>query len=112
MAIRIEHVNITVPDAARLAALMEKLFGWHVRWQGPARDGGCSVHVGTDSFYISLYTPPVGAGTWPKGQPLNHIGVECRGPRRRRSARDRGRADSVQPWQLCPGQPAFLHRRS
>ena len=27
----LEHVNITVSDPARTAALMEKLFGWKVR---------------------------------------------------------------------------------
>ena len=32
----IEHVNLTVSDPARSAKLMQDLFGWHVRWQGPA----------------------------------------------------------------------------
>ena len=76
MAIRIEHVNITVSSPEESAALMEALFGWHVRWQGPARDGGRTIHVGTDNFYIALYTPPEGVAAWPKGQPLNHVGVE------------------------------------
>lgn len=78
-SLRIEHVNVTVSDPERTARLMEQLFGWHVRWQGPARDGGRSVHVGTDEHYLALYT---GAGVtygpddFAKGRPLNHIGVE------------------------------------
>lgn len=76
MTVRIEHVNITVTNPERSAALMERLFGWHVRWEGPARDGGRTIHVGTDDHYLALYTPPAAAQSWPKGQPLNHVGVE------------------------------------
>lgn len=76
MTIRIEHVNITVTDPERSAALMERLFGWRVRWHGPARDGGRTIHIGTDDHYLALYTPPAEAARWPKGQPLNHVGVE------------------------------------
>ena len=39
-ASRIEHVNVTVSDPERAAALMQSVFGWKVRWSGPARDGG------------------------------------------------------------------------
>lgn len=76
---RIEHVNVTVSDPARAARLMEALFGWRVRWQGAARDGGHTVHVGSDDHYIALYTGKDVAYTaddFAKGQPLNHIGVE------------------------------------
>ena len=31
-----EHANITVSDPAATAAWMEKLFGWHLRWEGDA----------------------------------------------------------------------------
>jgi catechol 2,3-dioxygenase-like lactoylglutathione lyase family enzyme len=76
---RIEHVNVTVADPARTSALMEALFGWHVRWSGAAQNGGHTVHVGSDKHYVALYTPahmaPV-AEHFPKGRPLNHIGVE------------------------------------
>jgi catechol 2,3-dioxygenase-like lactoylglutathione lyase family enzyme len=83
-ALRIEHVNITVTDPERTARLLAGLFDWHVRWRGPARDGGTNIHIGSDSQYISLYgarpgAAPPGAGpTHPfaKGKPLNHIGVE------------------------------------
>jgi catechol 2,3-dioxygenase-like lactoylglutathione lyase family enzyme len=76
---RIEHVNVTVSDPERAARLMETLFGWHVRWQGPARDGGRTIHVGSDDHYVALYTGRDVAYTaddFAKGQPLNHIGVE------------------------------------
>jgi catechol 2,3-dioxygenase-like lactoylglutathione lyase family enzyme len=76
---RIEHVNVTVSDADRAAGLMEKLFGWHIRWQGPARDGGRAVHVGSEGHYVALYTAPdtiYTADDFAKGRPLNHIGVE------------------------------------
>ena len=76
---RIEHVNVTVSDPDRAARLMEALFGWHVRWQGPARDGGRTIHVGSKDHYVALYTGrgvTYGADDFAKGQPLNHIGVE------------------------------------
>lgn len=76
---RIEHVNVTVSDPDRAARLMESLFGWHVRWQGLARSGGRTVHVGSDDHYIALYTGrdvTYGADDFAKGRPLNHIGVE------------------------------------
>lgn len=74
----IEHVNLTVSDNRRSAALFERLFGWHVRWEGPARDNGHSIHVGDDRFYLALYTPPAGrraAVPFAKGAPLNHVGL-------------------------------------
>lgn len=75
---RIEHVNITVSDPARAARLMQDLFGWHIRWEGPARDGGRAIHVGSDENYIALYSPPGVTSDYAfrQGQPLNHIGVQ------------------------------------
>ena len=76
---RIEHVNVTVSDPDRAARLMAALFGWHVRWQGPARSGGRTIHVGSDDHYIALYSGHGVAYTaddFAKGRPLNHIGVE------------------------------------
>lgn len=72
----IEHVNLTVTDPDATAALMGRLFGWKVRWSGPARDGGRSVHVGDDKFYLALYRPAEGGEQrHPKGEPLNHVGL-------------------------------------
>jgi catechol 2,3-dioxygenase-like lactoylglutathione lyase family enzyme len=75
---RIEHVNVTVADPERTAGLMRALFDWHIRWSGPAQNGGHTVHVGSDDHYVALYGP-VDAAEVPeafaKGKPLNHIGV-------------------------------------
>ena len=78
-ALRIEHVNVTVTDPERSAQLMEALFDWRVRWRGPARDGGHTIHVGSSDCYVALYTGRDVAYTtedFAKGRPLNHIGVE------------------------------------
>ena len=82
----IEHVNVTVSQPERSARLFENLFGWHVRWQGPARDGGTVIHVGNETNYLAVYAEPVsperaweGAAAnhdWPKGAPLNHVGIQ------------------------------------
>ncbi len=55
---RLEHVNITVSDPQRAAALMEALFGWRIRWEGAAIHGGYTVHVGNEDDYLAFYTPP------------------------------------------------------
>ncbi len=76
---RIEHVNVTVRDPARTARLMGDLVGWRIRWQGPARDGGHTIHCGSDTDYVALYTGANAAysdADFAKGRRLNHIGVE------------------------------------
>jgi catechol 2,3-dioxygenase-like lactoylglutathione lyase family enzyme len=76
---RIEHVNVTVADPKRTSALMEALFDWHIRWSGPAQNGGHTIHVGSDKHYLALYTAGNAAQVgevFAKGRPLNHIGVE------------------------------------
>jgi catechol 2,3-dioxygenase-like lactoylglutathione lyase family enzyme len=76
-SLRIEHVNVTVTDPDRTAALMERLFDWRVRWRGPARDDGLSVHVGNGDHYLALYSPLDGrTRRYLKGEPLNHVGLE------------------------------------
>jgi len=58
---------------------MEGLFGWRIRWRGPALNGGHTIHVGSDDHYVALYAPrgaAAAADTFAKGRPLNHIGVE------------------------------------
>ena len=76
---RIEHVNVTVSDPERAARLMESIFGWRIRWQGPSMAGGRTIHVGTADHYVALYAAkdgPAGDAGFAKGRPLNHIGVE------------------------------------
>lgn len=78
-SLRIEHVNITVADPERTSALLQALFDWHIRWAGPAQNGGHTIHVGTDEHYVALHTagnPARTAEAFAKGRPLNHIGVE------------------------------------
>ena len=74
----LEHVNVTVGDADRTAALLQRLFDWRVRWSGPSRDGGRTVHVGTEDQYLALYAEKDGSGApldWSKGAPLNHVAI-------------------------------------
>src|SRR3546814_19538887 len=74
-----EHVNVTVSDPERTARLLSAIFGWHERWRGPARDGGTTIHVGSDRAYLALYTGPDGEHAdrrYPKGEPLKHVGVQ------------------------------------
>ena len=74
----LEHVNVTTASAEETAQLMCEAFGWHIRWQGPAKLGGRSIHVGTDGSYVALYTPPEDLKQAPgEGQP-NHVGVLVR----------------------------------
>lgn len=75
----IEHVNLTVSDPARTAAMLGAIFGWEERWHGPAQSGGWTVHIGSPDCYLALYTPPEEEGEvprYPKGEPLNHVGIE------------------------------------
>lgn len=54
--IRFEHANITVADPKATAAWLCDVFGWKIRWQGPAKDRGFSVHVGQDDAYVALFS--------------------------------------------------------
>ncbi|WP_299676237.1 VOC family protein [uncultured Roseobacter sp.] len=79
MTAQLEHANYTVSDGAATAAWMQDLFGWHIRWQGAAKDGGHSIHVGTDTQYLALYTPGADTTQQPNSYltrgGLNHIAV-------------------------------------
>ena len=76
---KLEHVNITVPDPDATAATLMDIFGWHVRWAGDAMDQGHTVHVGDNDSYLALYSPnktlkPAG-NTYSHVAGLNHVGV-------------------------------------
>lgn len=75
----LEHVNFTVANAEATARWLCELFGWKVRWQGSAIDGGTAIHVGTEDQYLALYTPKA---TRPRAGNertaignLNHVGI-------------------------------------
>ena len=75
----LEHVNLTVPDSRATADMLARLFGWRIRWQGPALNGGHTVHVGNDTGYVAVYSPDKAAAgvsidTARTGH-LNHVGV-------------------------------------
>jgi catechol 2,3-dioxygenase-like lactoylglutathione lyase family enzyme len=76
----LEHVNVTVADPEKTAQWMCDVFGWKVRWSGPSKMGGRTVHVGTDTEYLAVYTLDGGksrkAGSREALAGLNHIGVE------------------------------------
>ena len=79
MSAVLEHANVTVANPAATAGWMQKVFGWHIRWQGDAIDGGRSIHVGSDNCYLALYTPDDALGEAPisyhtRGG-LNHLAV-------------------------------------
>jgi catechol 2,3-dioxygenase-like lactoylglutathione lyase family enzyme len=75
----LEHVNITVSDPEKTAAMLCELFGWHLRWQGASIDQGRTVHVGTDTAYVAVYTNPKTSAqvssSYTQCAGLNHIGV-------------------------------------
>ena len=71
----LEHVNVTVSDPDRTADLLCRLFGWHVRWAGPAKLNGRTVHVGTDRAYVALWSPPPEMRFGEADSRLNHIGI-------------------------------------
>jgi hypothetical protein len=59
----LEHINITVRDAKTTADTLCTLFDWKIRWQGEVLDGaGYSIHVGSDTNYMAVYTPRDGSG--------------------------------------------------
>jgi len=95
----LEHVNVTVADSEKTAAILCDLFGWQVRWRGAAASGGHTVHVGTDSAYLAVYSPPGGKSGAPfaKGVPLNHIGIEV------------GDLDAIEARAIALGLKPFNH---
>lgn len=76
---RLEHVNVTVADPDKAAAVLCELFDWKIRWSGPGMQTGRTVHVGDDSSYVALFS--YGAPTASQQESyrtqggLNHIAV-------------------------------------
>ena len=59
--------------------MMADVFGWKIRWQGPALETGFTMHVGDDARYLALYRPSKNlksvGDTYSRKGGLNHIGV-------------------------------------
>lgn len=74
---QLEHANVTVRDPRKTAALLSRIFDWHVRWEGPSLMGGYTVHVGTDDSYLALYTPgdPAEPADRDRTAGLQHLGI-------------------------------------
>lgn len=79
MTATLEHTNLTVSDPDATAAWMGDVFGWRVRWTGPAKDDGYTVHVGGATDYLALYRPKApphaGESSYVIIGGLNHVGV-------------------------------------
>ncbi|MDX8353436.1 VOC family protein [Cognatiyoonia sp. IB215182] len=80
---QLEHINITVSDPKKTAAMLSALFGWKTRWEGTVMDGaGYTVHVGNDDSYLAVYSgakpdqimPKADASYMTRGA-INHVGV-------------------------------------
>jgi len=82
-AAMLEHVNVTVTNPEHTASMLCDLFDWKVRWQGPSKLGGRTVHVGSDEAYVAVYTydgtedetEPSQDSSYARAGGLNHIGV-------------------------------------
>ncbi len=76
---QLEHLNVTVANPQHTADLMCTLFDWHIRWSGRSAKGGNTIHVGTDTAYLALYSPdllePARPNAFAAPANLNHIGV-------------------------------------
>jgi catechol 2,3-dioxygenase-like lactoylglutathione lyase family enzyme len=79
---QLEHINIAVADPHKMAAMLDRLFDWKIRWEGASTTGpGHTIHIGTDATYLALYTGNDGPLTPQDGVPynrlggLNHIGI-------------------------------------
>ena len=75
----LEHVNVTVSDPEKTAALLSDLFNWHIRWSGDSINGGKTIHVGSEGSYVALYSPggetTVTGSSYENLGGLNHIAV-------------------------------------
>jgi len=75
----IEHINISVANAAATARRLCRLFDWKIRWHGRSMQGGTTYHVGTDRHYLAVYTnddiQPLKGRNHAQIANLNHVGI-------------------------------------
>ena len=103
---RLEHANLTLGDPDAAAALMERLFGWAVRWSGDSIGGGRTVHVGSEESYLALYAPPSHLGepgdSYATRTGLNHVGVVVDDLD---AVEERVRAEGLEPYSFGEYEP-------
>ncbi|MEM7139621.1 MAG: VOC family protein [Actinomycetota bacterium] len=112
MLATLEHANVTVTDPEATAAMLSRIFGWRVRWQGPSMMGGRTVHVGTDDTYVALYTPddtPEPRANVDRTGGLQHLGVlvDDLDP-----IEEKVRAEGIEPHHFMtydPGRRFYFH---
>ena len=79
MPASLEHVNFTVQNPDKTGKLLCGLFDWEIRWAGPSLNGGRTVHVGSATDYVAIYSPKdapkPGARETERNTNMNHIGV-------------------------------------
>ncbi len=75
----LEHINVTVSDPEATAERLCDLFGWKIRWNGEAMEGGETYHVGGDQSYLAIYKKPgevkPNGNTYQVLGGLNHVGI-------------------------------------
>jgi glyoxylase I family protein len=76
----VEHVNITVSDPQATAGWLCRVFGWDIRWRGEAIYGGTTIHVGSETSYLAVYSighalPQHLRQNYHTQGGLNHIGI-------------------------------------
>ncbi|MEO0914028.1 MAG: VOC family protein [Pseudomonadota bacterium] len=75
----LEHLNVTVADPQKTAAMLCDLFDWRVRWEGPGMETGYTVHVGDEGSYLALFSFGQARASeevsYDRIGALNHIGV-------------------------------------
>lgn len=116
MASRLEHVNFTVRDPAHTAAQLGRIFGWRIRWEGSAKHGGHTLHLGEEATYLAIYVGPDGGAAQATGRDsytqrggLNHIGVMVDDLE---AAEARVRAEGLTPHSHAdyePGRRFYFH---
>ncbi len=105
-AIRLEHVNVTVSDPQATAAWLCDVFGWHIRWEGEAINGGYTIHVGEQDSYVAIYNPAKATGavddSYSTRGGLNHIAVVVDDIK---AVEDRVRAAGFEPGKHADYEP-------
>ncbi len=72
MQTQLEHTNFTVSDPDATAKWMCDLFDWKVRWSGAGMTTGYTVHVGTDTHYLALFS--YGGSKKSQEETYRHVG--------------------------------------